>query len=56
MAGGDRSVAHRSVGVTGHVSSLSLIAEACESLCAWIPKVELTFTVTSINDQVEYMT
>jgi hypothetical protein len=49
-------VALEHVGVTDRVSSVFLIADVYESLCAWIPKVELTFTVTSNNDQVEYMT
>jgi len=48
MAGEWKSVALHRVGLIPPVSSLFLIADILELLCAWIPKVDLTFTVTSI--------
>jgi hypothetical protein len=49
MVGRCRSVALEVVGVTRPVPSLFLITDTYELFCAWIPKVELTFTVTSIR-------
>ena len=42
------SVALGVVGVISHRPSQFLIADTFEILCAWVTKVDLTFTVTSI--------